>query len=496
MSRRVLRVALAALVLAYAPGPQALGAFAQAVHTAPVAANSGIVSIIPILQTARPLVGGTAAPVLPALTLPTAGLQVLPGVRAAVPAAKNAAAIVRAFVPSSSANAAAVKNGDPTHPQPSLVPNIRTSSVRDVPKLRRAVVWDEREGERSAGLAAMAVLETGTRELAAAKTSTARSSTLSALFEGMRRGAAEVEPVAGAESKGIPALAPASSLSRLREREGERGSGRVQADAAAPSSKLGATLKAAAKWALPIIALTAVVYSLDFATKALAVKYLFSVFHECAWRAPLMMGIIPYITGLAFYARGTLGASREVWRWSAKRVKEGRLGFYKERISGLDEMAAEHPSLKGTVRLYDIAIALMLAGLFGNGLDAIRLGGALDWIPLGRSIINLADVALLCGLAFFQMASAFFAKARAAHAKKEPLQFDGSMFLGLPILGFFLSWALGSAPTDEVLNLALSHLGWVYVMGFSMLLGISRFLAALVLGPRVRRYRAESGVPR
>lgn len=483
MSRRVLRAALAALVLAYAPGPQALGVFAQAVHTAPVAANGGAVAAVPILQTARPLVGVSAAPVLPALTLPTAGLQSLPVVRGAAPsagqgvaAAKNAAAVVRAFVPAASVKAAMVKGGDPALSLPSL----------------------KKEGERNDRRSAetvMGALETGTRELSSAKTSTARASTLSALFEGMRRGAADAEPVSGAESKRPSALAPASSLSRLREREGERGGGRVQADAAAPS-KLGATLKAAAKWALPIVALAAVVYALDFATKALAIKFLFSVFHECAWRAPLMMGIIPYITGLAFYARGTLGASREVWRWSAKRVKDGRFGFYKERISGLDEMAAEHPSLKGTVRLYDIAIALMLAGLFGNGLDAIRLGGALDWIPLGRSIINLADVALLSGLAFFQMASAFFAKARAAHAKKEPLQFDGSMFLGLPILGFFLSWALGSAPTDEVLNLALSHLGWVYVMGFSMLLGISRFLAALVLGPRVRRYRAESGVRR
>lgn len=341
--------------------------------------------------------------------------------------------------------------------------------------------------EQSDGSKAVETLKDGAGELSSAKTPTARASALSVLFTGARGAASDVEPVVGAESSPRSYLAAAAAKEPAAERTPP-----PAAPAAPAHSKLRATLVAGAKWVLPIVAAAAIVYSLDFATKALAIKYLVTVFHECAWRAPFMLGIIPYITGLAFYVRGTLHAHRAVWRWSAKHLRDGRLGFYREELSGLDEMAAEHPSLKRSVLFFDIAIALMLGGLFGNGIDAIRLSGALDWIPVGRSLLNFADVALLTGLAFFQLASSFFVQIRAAHQKKEPFHFSTVGFLGLPLVGFFLAWTFGSAPSENVLNLALSHLGWVYVMGFSMLLGISRFLAALVVDRMAKRYSAES----
>ncbi|MBI4060433.1 MAG: hypothetical protein HY403_03300 [Elusimicrobia bacterium] len=262
----------------------------------------------------------------------------------------------------------------------------------------------------------------------------------------------------------------------------------VQAPVVAPPARAG---ESASGWALPLAAFAVLVYALDMATKAFAVDHLFAVFHESAWRAPLMLGILPYVTGLALHARRTLGARRAVWRWSFRRWSEGRLGFYREELSGLDEMSVERPWLKGAVRVYDAAIAMMLGGLFGNGLDVLLQGGALDWIPLGRSLINLADVALLLGLAVFQLATAFFVRARLAHRRGEPLRLSTVGFLGLPLVGFFIAWAFGSAPSDDALNLALSHIGFVYLMGLSMLLGISRFLAALV----VDRWAARFNVP-
>ncbi|MDD5627862.1 MAG: signal peptidase II [Elusimicrobia bacterium] len=258
---------------------------------------------------------------------------------------------------------------------------------------------------------------------------------------------------------------------------------------AAPASKIKTVLR----WALPIVALTALVYGLDFGTKYLAVKYLFTAFHECAWRAPLLAGIIPYIGVTAFIARKSLANDHTTWRWSPGQLGNGRLGFYKVALSGMDEMVKDHPSLRWAVRIYDVSIALMLGGMLGNGIDAFRLGGALDWIPLGRSLMNFADVALLWGLAFFQLATDFFIQAAKAHHEGKPLHFSTVSFLGLPLLGFFLAWTFGSAAGGGALDLAMKSVGWLYVMGFSMLLGISRFLASLVVDRFAKKFVSEQG---
>ncbi|MCX5795114.1 MAG: signal peptidase II [Elusimicrobia bacterium] len=265
------------------------------------------------------------------------------------------------------------------------------------------------------------------------------------------------------------------------------------APAVAAKAPAASKLKTILRWALPILAVTALIYSIDFGTKALAVKYLVTAFHECAWRAPLLAGIIPYIGVTAFIARKSLPNDHKVWRWSAKQLGNGRLGFYQVELSGFDTMAKDHPSLRWALKLYDLSIALMLGGMLGNGVDAFRLGGALDWIPLGRSLMNFADVALLLGLAFFQLATSFFMKAAKAHHDGTPLHFSTVSFLGLPLLGFFIAWAFGSAATELPLMLAMKSVAFIYIMGFSMLLGISRFLAALGVDRFVKKFVAEQG---
>jgi hypothetical protein len=260
-----------------------------------------------------------------------------------------------------------------------------------------------------------------------------------------------------------------------------------------PVSAAPSKLKAVMRWALPILAMTALAFSVDFGTKLLATKYLFSVFHECAWRTPIIAGIIPYIGFAAYKARSSLPDDRTVWHWSAKQLRNGRLGFYRAEISGLQSMIKDHPSLRWLVRLYDVSIALMFGGMLGNGLDALRLGGALDWIPLGRSLMNFADISLLPGLALFQLATHFFIKAGEAHHDQKPLYFSTGGFLGLPLVGFFIAWAFGSAAGGGALDLAMKNIGFLYLMGFSMLIGISRFLAAMVVDRFAAKFVAEQG---
>jgi lipoprotein signal peptidase len=287
--------------------------------------------------------------------------------------------------------------------------------------------------------------------------------------------------------------APEGSLQKAAPAEEKA----VAAEPAAPSSPAAAPeskLRKVLRWAMPILALTALVYGLDIGTKYLAAKFIFTAFHECAWRAPLLAGIIPYIGVTAFVARKSLPDDHKVWRWSGQQLRNGKLGFYQVEVSGLDTMLQEHPSLRWALRLYDLSIALMLGGMLGNGIDAFRLGGALDWIPLGRSLMNFADVGLLWGLAFFQLASSFFFKAAEAHKAGRPLQFSTTRFLGLPLLGFFLAWAFGSAAGIGAFDLAMKSMAWLYVMGFSMLLGISRFLAALAVDRFAKKFKAGQGV--
>jgi hypothetical protein len=273
----------------------------------------------------------------------------------------------------------------------------------------------------------------------------------------------------------------------------ERSSARSSAESPAPGAPAPSKLKAALKWGWPILAMTAAVASIDFGTKLYATKHLFTVFHEVAWRTPFLMAIIPYIIFTAYKARSSMAKDHKVWHWSRRKLGNGRAGFFQDEVSGMAAMIKDHPSLRWATRLYDVSIALMVGGMLGNGIDALRLGGALDWIPLGRSLMNFADVALLAGLAFFQLGTSFFIKAGMAHKAGKPLFFSTVPFLGLPLAGVFIAWAFGSAEGAGSLDLAMKNVGFIYLMGFSMLVGFSRFLAATVLNRFVKKFVAEEG---
>ena len=279
----------------------------------------------------------------------------------------------------------------------------------------------------------------------------------------------------------------------------DRSSNRAPAERSAPAtpSPGGSTpspskLKTVLSWAAPILALTAAVASADAGSKLFAASHLFTIFHEAAWRTPLLMAIIPYLALTALLARAGLSSGKFL-QWSPKKIGNGRLGFFRDELSGIGAMTQDHPSLLRLVRLYDGAIALMMGGALGNGIDALRLGGALDWIPVGRSFMNLADFAILFGLAFVQLGTSFFIKAAKAHKSGKPLRFSTVWFLGLPLAGVFAAWAFGTTGTAGALELVMKHIGYVYLMGLSMLLGISRFLVAIVMDRFVSRFVAEEG---
>ncbi|MBI5244194.1 MAG: hypothetical protein HY922_11050, partial [Elusimicrobia bacterium] len=337
-------------------------------------------------------------------------------------------------------------------------------------------------------LSARQTLETSVQEIVKTDSPSEKRSLLSVLFSGARRRTLEQTDsvVIGSDSAVRASLAPS---------EGRAGTQNLLSEPKAPASPKSTRTKTASilRWALPILAMTALVLGLDFGTKFFAAKFLFTAFHECAWRVPLMKIIIPFITVTAAMARNSLPRTRTAWRWSPKELKNGRLGFYREAISGTDDMLKDHPSLKWAIRLYGVAIALMLGGLLGNGLDALRLSGALDWIPLGRSLMNLADLALLPGLALFQLMTHFFVQAGRAHHAGKLLHFDTGGFLGLPLVGFFIAWAFGTAPSEGALTLALKNVGFLYLMGFSMLLGISRLAASLIVNHFAARFTKEQG---
>lgn len=291
-----------------------------------------------------------------------------------------------------------------------------------------------------------------------------------------------------------PVLAAASEGPAELDRSSARAtSASPSLEAPSPEGQAPSKFKILLAWAGPILALTALVTSIDFGTKYFALHHLFTAFHEVAWRKPIIMALIPYIGFTAYKMRSTLPYDRVQRRWSITRIANGSFGFYKEELSGVNTMVQDHPSLRWAVRLFDVSIALMLGGILGNGLDTIRLNGALDWIPLGRSLMNFADVAVLAGLSFFQVASSFFIKAGLAHRAGKPLQFSPIYYLGLPAAGVFAAWAFGSAAGGGALDLALKNVGYLYLMAFSMLIGFARFLAAAALNPFVKKFVAEEG---
>lgn len=319
-----------------------------------------------------------------------------------------------------------------------------------------------------------------------------------AIFDGARRAISTRQGDVNYEDAGLAAqnesranpdnLMPAGSIP-ARMHAGLLASGKMSlpTNTASKHSKLKSVLH----WALPILSITALIVGLDVGTKLFAAKYLFTVFHKCAWRTPLIAAIIPFIGFTAYKARATLSKYHKLWQWSAKDIFKGRFGFRRIEVSGTDSMLKEHPSLRSLVRIYDVSIAMMLGGMLGNGLDSLRFGGALDWIPLGRSLMNLADISLLAGLAFFQLATNFFVKAGEADHSGKSLQFNTTYFLGLPLVGFFIAWAFGSAPSADILNLALKNIVYLYLMGFSMLVGISRYLAAVVMTRFASKFISE-----
>jgi len=157
----------------------------------------------------------------------------------------------------------------------------------------------------------------------------------------------------------------------------------------------------------------------------------------------------------------------------------------------MNAMIQDHPSLKWAVRIYDLSIALMLGGMLGNGIDTIRLNGAMDWIPLGRSLMNFADVAVILGLSYFQASTNFFIRAGAAHKAGKALYFPYAFFLGLPIAGVFIAWAFGSGTGGGALDLSMKNVGFLYLMAFSMLIGAGRFVGMAIVNVFVKRFVAD-----
>jgi lipoprotein signal peptidase len=262
------------------------------------------------------------------------------------------------------------------------------------------------------------------------------------------------------------------------------------ASAINPETKIS-KFKSLMHWTLPIVSLIIVIVTLDAGTKLFAMKHLHAEFHQCAWRVPLLAFIVPYVGFTAYSARSGMPKGRKLRQWSAKNIFNGHFGFYKIEVSGVDGMIKHHPSLRWAMRLYDISISMMMGGMLGNGLDALRLGGALDWIPLGRSLMNLADVSLLMGLAFFQLATSFLISAGEADHSGKSLRFNITAYLGLPIVGFFIAWMFGTTPSMGILDLAMKNIAYLYLMGFSMLIGISRFISALIMGRFVARFISD-----
>ena len=269
----------------------------------------------------------------------------------------------------------------------------------------------------------------------------------------------------------------------------------------APEAPAPSKFKKFFSWAGPIMALTTLVLGIDAATKFYAVHHMFHLFHEVAWRKPLILALVPYIIFTAYKARSTLPYDRRLQTWSIKKVFHGGNGFYGylgffpgATVSGMNTMIKDHPSLRAAVRFYDVAIALMLGGMLGNGIDTLRIGGAMDWIPLGRSLMNFADVGVLIGLSYFQASSTFFLKAATAHKAGKPLFYNNAWFLGIPLAGVFIAWAFGSASGGGALDLAMKNVGFLYLMAFSMLIGAGRFIGAVVVNGFAKRFVAEEGV--
>jgi hypothetical protein len=63
--------------------------------------------------------------------------------------------------------------------------------------------------------------------------------------------------------------------------------------------------------------------------------------------------------------------------------------------------------------------------------------------------------------------------------------------LSLPLLCFFAAWAFGTVASANPLAMMLKNTASLYVMGFSMLIGISRVVAAFIVDRFAARFIAE-----
>ena len=339
---KTLRIALATVIFLLAPGPQAVSVFAQTVSPAAAQARAAV----PVAPVGIAPVGGGA------LSVSVANQPFAPGLvtPSLVPVAQSPIGVSPAALPVSAAIAA----GRSTVRTAVAEAKLQSARIASFKNAGIAAPETRSESPASALKTDRQVLGTTVARIGKADSVGEKHSLLAEVFAGARRANADdSSEVAGKESSESSRLEASSGLEAALAKQAALAKPAALAEPSipAPSAPQRSKVAAVLRWALPIVAMTALVVGLDFGTKFLAAKYLFTVFHECAWRVPVMKFIIPYIMVTASIARNSLQRAHGVWRWSPKQVHNGRFGFYKEKVSGTDEMAAEHPWMRWAVRL-------------------------------------------------------------------------------------------------------------------------------------------------
>jgi ATP-dependent Clp protease ATP-binding subunit ClpC len=180
--------------------------------------------------------------------------------------------------------------------------------------------------------------------------------------------------------------------------------------------------KAAWKSFLPKVAIIATaLVALDWSLKMFAVAHLPFLYHVVPGR------IVPLIFGLPLLTAGLLGIRR-------------KLGF-------VEPLMQRYSGLSAAMKTFDIALAMLIGGALGNGLEAILIGKVVDFIPLGIATANFADLLLFASMPYVLLALSFFKRAQIADKRSEPITF--------PMWKFFtLTWV---AVIAGILGLNGSH---------------------------------------
>ncbi len=211
-----------------------------------------------------------------------------------------------------------------------------------------------------------------------------------------------------------------------------------------------------ASWLPKVGAAAAVLLALDWGSKFLAHRSLSTfAYHILPQRVPFLTVGVPLAAVLIVYARWALG--------------------YAERL------AETNPALRKPLRLYDLAVAMALAGILGNGVEALAFHQVGDFIPFGHATANLADFMLVFSMSYRTMAGDFFAAARASQASKEPITLPFWRYFLVPqlaVFGFYL--AFGRA--DVVPSLAL------YALVYGLLAGFGLLAAAILVTAHLRDF--------